>query len=111
MDEDVEAETPAGARALTLAKQAGVDFSSVDSLRIARLSVMIRKDLRLKKNELPLEFKDLREACTSKKSFVELIDRRMELPDEELTVSATSDPSVRTNRFASWAQGGAVVHR
>merc|ERR1711879_954545 len=72
---------------------------------------MLRKDLRLKQNEEPLEFKDLREACTSKKGFVDLIDRRMELPDEEIETSTTFNHNGQTHGLVSWLQGGAVIHR
>ena len=42
------AETPAGSLAQQLARKAGVDFKGVDSLKIARLSVLLKKHLKPK---------------------------------------------------------------
>lgn len=116
-DRAVQAETPAGERALVLARQAGVDFHSVDSLRIARLSVLMKKNLRQKPGAEPLEFRELREACASKACFVSLVDRSMELPSEEDREPVASAFAARSiirdlwRGLSSWVRGGVEVHR
>mmetsp|Transcript_78171 Transcript_78171/g.121958 ORF Transcript_78171/g.121958 Transcript_78171/m.121958 type:complete len:1461 (+) Transcript_78171:78-4460(+) len=107
----IQAATPVGARAQVLARQAGVDFLSVDSLRIARLSVLLKKHLKPKNNGEPLEFGELRDACSDEQSFVSLMDQRMEVAQEEEMVHATSAQATQTSSFLTWARGGSIVHR
>lgn len=110
---EVSAQTPAGARAQALAKQAGVDFQSVDSLRIARLSVLLKKYMQRRPGEEALEFSELREACSSEQSFVDLVDRRLLLTNDAMSPMANGVNHADSwqERLLAWAQGGAQVHR
>eukprot|EP00439_Symbiodinium_sp_Y106_P033740 s1175_g4.t1 len=72
----VVAQTPAAQLAQQLARQAGVDFRSVDSLRIARLSVLLKKHMRPISEAL--EFNELREACADEPGFLQLVEERLE---------------------------------
>lgn len=107
----VQAETPAGASAQVLARQAGVDFQSTDSLKISRLSVLIRKNLKQKPDEEALEFSELREACSNEQSFVSLIDKRMVVSESCETAKAAKKGGGIIHNFLTWAQGGVTVHR
>jgi hypothetical protein len=112
MEVEVRAQTPAGSKAQTLARQAGVDFHSMDSLRVARLSVMLKKHLRPKPQEEPLEFAELREACTNEQTFVDLIDSRLVAPDEEgPATTTTANKKSSSEALMSWVRGGAQIHR
>jgi hypothetical protein len=108
----VKAQTPAGAHAQLLAKKAGVDFHSVDSLRIARLSVMLKKGMAAKPGEEPLEFNELREACVDEATFVTLIDNRMMLLEDTSPKKSCESSQVSClQTLKSWIQGGTFVHR
>lgn len=104
---NIQAQTPAGVLGQQLARQAGVDFRSVDSLKLARLSVLLKKHLKLGQQKEPLEFIELRDVCTDEQSFVSLIDDRMELAErQEVSLESGS-----TRGVLSWLQGGCVIHR
>lgn len=107
---EVIASTPAGGLAQSLARQAGVDFQSVDSLRISRLSVLLKKNLKPKLAAEHLEFQELREACGDEQTFVSLVDERMVLDQEESTGAVVRQASV-LSKFISWLRGGSIVHR
>eukprot|EP00913_Durusdinium_trenchii_P001207 g1110.t2 len=79
----INATSPAQARAQQLAAQAAVDFRSVDSLKIARLSVLLKKYMKLKGGAPALEFNELREACGEEQSFLSLVEGRLEVADTE----------------------------
>eukprot|EP00440_Ansanella_granifera_P033574 gb/GFBE01036433.1/.p1 GENE.gb/GFBE01036433.1/~~gb/GFBE01036433.1/.p1 ORF type:complete len:1446 (+),score=313.09 gb/GFBE01036433.1/:1-4338(+) len=106
-----QATTAVGARGQELARKAGVDFRSVDSLRIARLSVLLKKHLRAKQDEAALEFRELREACVDEATFVALIEARFEAPVEEAAAGAAASSRGWVDNFMAWAQGGAFIHR
>eukprot|EP00928_Gymnodinium_smaydae_P005193 TRINITY_DN11785_c0_g2_i1.p1 TRINITY_DN11785_c0_g2~~TRINITY_DN11785_c0_g2_i1.p1 ORF type:complete len:1479 (-),score=258.43 TRINITY_DN11785_c0_g2_i1:130-4020(-) len=109
---EVHAQTPAGTYAQTLARKAGVDFESMDSLKIARLSVMLKKHLKKKVDVEPIDFAELRDACTSEQNFLDLIDVRMEMLDEnDASPSARGSEGQKRNGFMSWVNGKSVVHR
>eukprot|EP00930_Biecheleria_cincta_P045226 TRINITY_DN31177_c0_g1_i1.p1 TRINITY_DN31177_c0_g1~~TRINITY_DN31177_c0_g1_i1.p1 ORF type:complete len:1417 (+),score=245.79 TRINITY_DN31177_c0_g1_i1:108-4358(+) len=105
------AESPAGSLAQQLARKAGVDFKSVDSLKIARLSVLLKKHLKPK--GIPLEFSEVREACVDEQTFVSLIDHRMFVQDADIDAKSVCLQSKRTlfSMLKSWFQGDAIVHR
>jgi len=107
-DIPVVAQTPAAIRAQQLAKQAGVDFRSVDSLRIARLSVLLKKHMKPKSESL--EFNELREACANERSFLEMVENTFEvLEQSELpTVMEHRSP---LQSFWRWLCSGARIHR
>jgi len=112
---EVRATTAAGARAQELARQAGVDFHGTDSLKIARLSVLLKRHLRRANDCEPLELRELRDACSSEKTFVDLIDARFILSDKDVEgntgnpMSSSSESLWRS--FLTWANGNLTVHR
>lgn len=106
------AETPAGSLAQQLARKAGVDFKSVDSLKIARLSVLLKKRLKPKGDQL--EFSEVREACVDEQTFVSLIDQRMFVQDDVGADAENGCINSRRPLFSmldSWLRGNAIVHR
>lgn len=112
----VRAQTVAGEQAQKLARQAGVDFHTMDSLRIARLSVILKKNFRQKSGEDSIEFSDLREACANEQSFVDLIDARLvPLEEEEGADDTCVQQNVATRdgftSWQEWAQGYKEIHR
>ncbi|CAK0849640.1 unnamed protein product [Prorocentrum cordatum] len=112
--EAVQAKTPAGERAQQLARQAGVDFHSVDSLKIARLSVLLKRGFRAKPGEEPVEFAELREACASEEQFLELVDGRMLAVEEAEQASSGAGAAGQLSPLCgavSWARGGCSIHR
>eukprot|EP00435_Cladocopium_sp_Y103_P054863 s86_g18.t1 len=74
------ASSPAQICAQQLARQAGVDFRSVDSLKIARLSVLLKKYMKPQGGLEALEFNDLREAAADEGTFLRLAEERLEAP-------------------------------
>jgi hypothetical protein len=106
----VEPQTTAGTKALQLAKTAGVDFQSMDSLRIMRLSQMLKRSMEQAPGKEAVDFPELREACASERGFVELVDERLVLrEDTEDMVAAASGP-VQLG-LMDWARGGVLIHR
>mmetsp|Transcript_39749 Transcript_39749/g.78599 ORF Transcript_39749/g.78599 Transcript_39749/m.78599 type:complete len:1454 (-) Transcript_39749:105-4466(-) len=111
----VWAATAAGARAQELARQAGVDFHGTDSLKIARLSVLLKRHLQHASGCEPLELRELRDACSSEQIFVDLMDSRFVLSDNNVEGS-TNNPLTPSNQslwksFLTWANGHIRVHR
>ncbi|CAE7286407.1 agiA [Symbiodinium natans] len=105
----VVAETPVAQRAQQLARQAGVDFRSVDSLRIARLSILLKKHMRPKSEAL--EFNELREACTEEHSFLQLAEERLEVMQTTEAASTSKSDGSLLRPLQSWLCSGARIHR
>jgi len=80
-------------------------------LRIARLSVLIKKHMKTKQGTEPIEFSELRESCTNQQAFVDLIDERMVAVEDSDAMIDGETRSTAQGGFFSWLQGGSVVHR
>ena len=108
--ESVQAQTAAGVQAQKLAHDAGVDFVSVDSLKLSRLSVMLKKQLKRKAGKERLEFADLREACMSEHTFVNFVDDNFEAGEEKLEATTYKVDSLLSG-IITWLHGDASIHR
>mmetsp|Transcript_60797 Transcript_60797/g.112803 ORF Transcript_60797/g.112803 Transcript_60797/m.112803 type:complete len:1471 (-) Transcript_60797:43-4455(-) len=115
----VHASTEAGRLGQRLAREAGLDFQgSVDSLRLVRLSVLLKKHMHPLPGEASVELQDLREACVSEQGFVDMVDARLQRLDAHTARSPNASKGERSkmikagwNSVRSWAHGGASVHR
>jgi len=105
----VVAQTPAAQLAQQLARQAGVDFRSVDSLRIARLSVLLKKHMRPISEAL--EFNELREACADEPGFLQLVEERLEVMETAEAAAASKSSGGFHRLLQRWFHSGARIHR
>ncbi|CAL1125864.1 unnamed protein product [Cladocopium goreaui] len=106
------ASSPAQICAQQLARQAGVDFRSVDSLKIARLSVLLKKYMKPKGGLEALEFNDLREAAADEGSFLRLAEERLEVAQpEDAGANNSAGENRGTDRLMEFLTGGLRTHR
>jgi hypothetical protein len=109
----VTAQSPAGIQAQALARQAGVDFQGIDSLRITRLAILLQKHTRPQAGKEPIGLPELRAACGSLRSFTELIDDRLQLKEDGAPIDeGHMEPRAGWIRsFTSWLNCNHHVHR
>lgn len=108
----VTAQSPAGLRAQALARQAGVDFQGIDSLRITRLMILLQKYTKPQAGQEPIGLPELRAACVSEFTFTELVDDRLQLKEEaELTDESYTTPGSGSRYSRNWHHCHHHIHR
>ena len=108
-------ETPTQERVQKLAKEAGVDFVTVDSLKIQRLLMRLQKYMKTKKGGDPLEYTELSEATLDERSFLDWAEQRLEVADAQEDGKYVNHGAKKSgmwwNPIVEWITGGLRIHR